>query len=41
MHVVGFITEPTQIKRILNHLRKQKPLARPPPHLAHPVASTA
>ena len=41
MHVVGFISEPTQIKRILNHLRKQKPLARPPPDLAHPVASTA
>ena len=41
MRVVGFITEPAQIKRILDHLRKQNPLARPPPHVAHPVASTA
>jgi hypothetical protein len=41
MRVVGFITEPAQIKCILDHLRKRKPLARPPPHVAHPVASTA
>ena len=41
MHVVGFITEPAQIKRILDHLRRRNPLARPPPHVAHRVASTA
>jgi hypothetical protein len=41
MRVVAFITEPAQIKRILDHLRRRKPVARPPPHVPQPVASTA
>jgi hypothetical protein len=41
MRVVGFITEPAQIKRILDHFRKRNPLARPPPRTPHPAASTA
>ena len=41
MHVIGFVTGPVQIKRILDHLRRRDQLARPPPHAGHPVASTA
>ena len=32
MRVVGFITQPALIKRILDHLRKREKLSRPPPH---------
>jgi hypothetical protein len=32
MRVVGFITQPAVIKRILDHLRKRKKVSRPPPH---------
>ena len=41
MHVVGFITQPAQIKRIPNYLRKRDQVTRPPPHVGHTVASTA
>ena len=39
MRVVGFITQPAVIRRILDHLRKREKVARPPPHAAQPVAS--
>ena len=41
MRVVGFITQPHVIKRILDHLRKRNPVARPPPHPPQPVACPA
>ncbi len=41
MHVIGFITAPAQIRRILGHLRTRDRVARPPPHVGHTVASTA
>lgn len=41
MRVVGFITEPAVIKRILDHLRKREQVSRPPPRAPQPVASTA
>ena len=41
MRVIGFITQPAVIKRILNHLRKREKVARPPPHAPQPVASPA
>jgi len=34
--VVGFITQPVVIKRILAHLRQREKVARPPPHAAQP-----
>ncbi len=41
MRVVSFITEPGQIRRILDHLRKRERVARtPPPRVHQPVAST-
>ena len=39
MMVVGFITEPAVIKRVLDHLRKRGKVSRPPPHAPQPVAS--
>jgi len=39
MRVVGFITEPSLIKRILDHLRKREKGPRPPPRAPQPVAS--
>jgi len=39
MRVVGFITEPSLIKRILDHLRKREKVPRPPPRAPPPVAS--
>ncbi len=36
MRVVGFITKPSVIKRIVDHLRKRENAVRPPPH-APPV----
>ena len=41
MRVVGFITQPTLIRRILDHLRKRKMVCRPPPPLGRTVASIA
>ena len=41
MCVIGFITQPAVIKRILDHLRKHEKVARPPPHLPQPTASPA
>jgi len=41
MRVVGFITEPSLIKRILDHLRKRDKVSRPPPLLQPAVASIA
>jgi Putative transposase len=41
MRVVGFITQPHVIKRILDHLRKRNSVARPPPHSPQPVACPA
>ncbi len=41
MRVVGFITEPGLIKRILDHLRRRERVCRPPPRLGPAVASTA
>jgi Putative transposase len=41
MRVVGFITQPTLIKRILDHLRTRERVSRPPPHAPQPLASPA
>jgi hypothetical protein len=41
MRVIGFITEPNLIKRILDHLRKRERVSRPPPHPQPAVASIA
>jgi hypothetical protein len=41
MRVVGFITQPAVIKRILDHLRTREKVSRPPPHAPQPVASPA
>ena len=41
MRVVGFITEPALIQRILNHLRKREKLSRSPPLTPQPMASPA
>ena len=40
MRVIGFITEPAVIKRILDHLRKRDRVSRPPPpRVLHPMGS--
>jgi hypothetical protein len=44
MHVIGFITDPAVIDRILDHRRKRDPISpppRPPPHVPQPAASPA
>jgi len=41
MRVIGFITEPAVIKRILDHLRKRDTVSRPPPHPQPAVAHIA
>ena len=41
MRVMGFITEPSLIKRILDHLRKREKVSRPPPHAPQPVPTPA
>jgi hypothetical protein len=41
MRVIGFITEPAVIKRILDHLRKRDTVSRPPPHPQTAVAHIA
>ena len=39
MRVVGFITQPALIKRILDHLRTRERVSRPPPNAPQPMAS--
>ena len=42
MRVIGFITEPALIDRILDHIRKRDRISRPPrppPHSPQPAAS--
>jgi hypothetical protein len=41
MRVIGFITETSVIKRILDHIRKREKVSRPPPHLQPAVAHIA
>ena len=41
MQVIGFITEPRVIRRILDHLRKRDRVSRPPPHTLPAVATFA
>ena len=41
MRVVGFITEPRLIRRILDHIRKRDRVSRPPPHPQPAVAHLA
>jgi hypothetical protein len=38
MRVIGFITEPKVIKRILDHIRKRDRASRAPPRFRSPVA---
>ena len=39
MRVIGFITEPSLIRRILDHIRKRDRVSRPPPRIGPPLAS--
>jgi hypothetical protein len=41
MRVVGFITQPALIDRILDHLRRRDKIPRPPPYSPQPVVSPA
>jgi hypothetical protein len=41
MRVIGFITEPRVIRRILDHIRKRDRVPRSPPHLHPAVAHIA
>ena len=41
MRVIGFITEPRVIKRILEHIRKRDRVSRPPPPLQPAMAHIA
>ena len=41
MRVIGFITEPSLVKRILDHIRKRNRVSRPPPHPQPAVANIA
>ena len=41
MRVVGFITQPALIDRILEHLRRRDKIPRPPPLSAQPLATPA
>ena len=38
MRVIGFITEPSVITRILDHIRRRTRSSRPPPRIRPPVA---
>jgi hypothetical protein len=38
MRVIGFITEPSVIKRILDHIRKRTRASRPPPRIGPTLA---
>ena len=37
MRIIGFITEPKVITRILDHIRKRERAARPPPRIGSPL----
>jgi len=37
MRVIAFITQPSLIKRILDHIRKRERAARPPPRIGSPL----
>jgi hypothetical protein len=41
MRVIGFITETSVIKRILDHIRKRHRVSRPPPQPPPAVANIA
>ena len=41
MRVIGFITEPRVIRRILDHIRRRDRVSRPPPHPRPAVAHIA
>jgi hypothetical protein len=41
MRVIGFITQPALIDRILDHLRRRDKIPRPPPLSAQPLATPA
>lgn len=41
MRVIGFITQPALIDRILDHLRRREKLPRPPPLYPQPLATPA
>jgi hypothetical protein len=41
MRVIGFLTEPSLINGILDHLRKRDKVSPPPPPLQRAVASIA
>jgi hypothetical protein len=41
MRVIGFITEPSVIKHILDHIRKRDTASRSPPHTQPAVAHIA
>jgi hypothetical protein len=41
MRVIGFITQPALIDRILDHLRKRDKIPRPPPLSSQPLATPA
>jgi hypothetical protein len=41
MRVIGFITQPALIDRILDHLRRRDKIPRPPPLCAQPLLTHA
>jgi hypothetical protein len=41
MRVIGFITQPALIDRILDHLRRRDKIPRPPPISSQPLATPA
>jgi hypothetical protein len=41
MRVIAFITEPSLVKRILDHVRKRDRVSRSPPQLQPTVANIA
>ena len=41
MRIIGFITEPSLVRRILDHIRKRNRSSRPPPHPQPAVAHIA
>ena len=41
MRIIGFITEPSLVKRILDHIRKRDRASRSPPHPQPAVAHIA
>ena len=41
MRIIGFITEPSLVKRIIDHIRKRDRVSRPPPRPQPAVANIA